>query len=176
MNLPRILKHSDNNFFSVGKGTSPETFAYMERATGKLVDMFVVTVFQTGSYYSLAHFRGSRMPAIRIDHSALAFVGGVSEDEKLLVGPLTFLDNLPSAEHAWRIKDPSSVETRLSGTVTHIGPSGTWGYIRSISGTEFFVHRSDIRDGKLFFGRRVSYKTTEGGSGRGPKAIDVTAS
>ncbi|MFM9966006.1 MAG: cold-shock protein [Planctomycetaceae bacterium] len=183
MNVPRILQHDGHQFHLCGRGTAQDTFAYLDHSTGKQAEFYIVEVMQTGSLFSLGQVIGPSLPAVKVDHRVLAFVGGVRVGDRLLAGPLNWAATGPTAQHAWRLNNtppnnawsntrPTTPSRRL-GIITHVHTTGAYGHIRGPQGADVFVHISDCRPGLLRLGQRVSFAVTT--TPRGQKAVDVTA-
>lgn len=182
MNVPRILQHNGSQFYLCGRGAAQGTFAYLDHASGKQAEFYVVEVIQTGSLFSLGQVIGPQLPAVKVDHRVLAFADGVQVGQRLLVGPLTWAVTGPAAQHAWKLNAvptarpmtrPTAQATRRMGVITHVHATGAYGHIRSPQDGDVFVHVSDCRPGVMRVGQRVSFATTM--TPRGCKAVDVTA-
>ena len=183
MNVPRILQHNGCQFHLCGRGTAQGTFAYLDHSTGKQAEFYVVEVLQTGSLFSLCQVIGPQLPAVKVDHRVLTFVGGVQVGDRLLVGPLAWAMTGPAAQYAWKLTStppsirpvirPTVQPSRRVGIITHVHVTGAYGHIRGPQDGDVFVHISDCRPGVLRVGQRVSFATTT--TPRGRKAVDVTA-
>ena len=180
VSVPRVLNFNGRQFHLSGRGAVQGSYSFLDHATGRQADFFVVEIFQTGSLFSLCQVIGPSMPAVKVDHSILS--GGVFAGERLLVGPLIWpasgAVSGPSAQFAVRLSAggpprPQFRVPRWSGVITHVHQTGSYGHIRRANGTDIFVHVSDCRPGILRVGTAVQFNVEN--TPRGEKATGVTA-
>lgn len=184
--MPKALNYRGRMLNFAGSGRTPGSFVYMDMGAGGVsYEMFLAQVSKTGPHFVLAVSGGNpSLSPIRIDNVVLNSqgVGAPMLGDRMIVGPLNYELNGPTALGVWRITTPPPVPfmvprpmggLRNSGVITWVAPTGSHGFITSDqAGLRVFVHRSSLRPGTyLACGMRVRY--LQGDNGKGPAAFEV---
>ena len=181
---PKTLPYCGRQINRVGKGQVAGSHGYLDHYTGKVHDVFLVSVINTYRDFVLGEVQGNRtMSAVRVDRGLLATNDLVSRGDDLLVGPLHYLPAGPKAHAAWPARvgraqangEPGQKKgpNRRTGMITEVHASRAYGRItEERTGKRVFVHGSQLGNGiTLAVGQRVSY--IEAADERGPMAVDV---
>ena len=128
--------------------------------------------------------KNQTLGAIRVDNSVLlgSGVGSVHIGDSLLVGPLEFGANWPTARGAWRLASspvlggrtaPANGVGRRTGFLKSVHTTGAYAFLaEETSGMEIFGHKSHLRPGVFFaIGRRYSFVI--GNNHKGTAAFDL---
>jgi len=187
--MPRTLNLFGRMLNYAGKGRAPGSESFMDLAGGIVHEMYPADVISTGLLYTLVFTtKNQTLGAIRVDHSVLlsSGVGTVHVGDSLLVGPLEFGANWPTARGAWRLPSAPNPGGRMAPMTPTNGGGRRTGFLKSVhttgayaflteepSGVEVFGHKNHLRPGVFFaMGRRYSFIL--GNNHKGAAAFDMT--
>jgi cold shock CspA family protein len=185
-NLPKTLPFQGGRINQAGLGRAAGSINYVNHVTGQSLDLFEAQVVQVGPIFALAAIAGNdALAKVRVDQALLNGSGPAQLGDILIVGPLDFLPAGPRARAVWSVRTgshhhappqpanrPQFVPPRNKGTVTRVAPVGTFGEITDErTGSQYFVHQSQLRGTMLRIGARVSFLPAR--TPRGLSAIEV---
>ena len=183
--MPRTINLFGRTLNYAGKGRAPGSESFMDLAGGIVHEMYPADVISTGSLYTLVFTKKNQtLGAIRVDSSVLlsSGVGTVNIGDFLLVGPLEFGANWPTARGAWRLASaphpggrmaPTNGVGRHTGFLKSVHTTGAYAFLtEEPSGMEIFGHKNHLRPGVFFaIGRRYSFIL--GNNHKGAAAFDM---
>ena len=104
--MPRTISLFGRTLNHAGKGRAPGGESFMDLAGGIVHEMYPADVVNAGSLYALVVAKKNQtLGVIQVANNVLvgSGVGAVNIGDSLLVGPLEFGAQWPTARGAWRL-------------------------------------------------------------------------